>query len=176
MNTNSVAHYINVMQDSSIGNAVNNTYCQRNDSKMNCLKQTRSVADGLASHYAKFDTVLSQYTIELSDLADFDRHALAASIMAEDDSRASEATGPDNPAYDKKMLPALLRFMKNTTDRDEEIEFVKEWRDGIADYFSNSMQELLDEQVYNMNSDHGLLYSEDPGCPRDAGQETSIWT
>ena len=142
---------------------------------MNHSKQTKNLASELAHHYAKFDTMLKQYTIDLSDLADFDRHELAASIMASDDSCASEAVGPDNSAYDNKMLPALLRFMKNSTDKDEEIEFVKEWRDGVTSYFNDTMQELLDEYVYHMNDEDNLLYSEDPGCPRDTGQESRPW-
>ncbi len=142
---------------------------------MNYSKQTRILASELAHHYATFDTTIKQYIINLSDLADFDRHELAASMMSEDDSLSSEATGLDNPAYTEKMLPALLHFMQNSTDKDEEIEFAREWKEGVTSYFTNHMQELLDEYVYNMNDEQGFLHDEDTGGKRDAGQEYRSW-
>jgi len=126
----------------------------------------KEMARDLVSHYAKMDNCLKQYTIDLDDLADFDQHKLAATLMIAEDGYANEATGADNPAYETKMLPALLRFLKNSTDRDEEIEFVKEWRDGVSSYMNRRMTELLEDAVYEYNADQDLLYNEDPGFVR----------
>jgi hypothetical protein len=137
----------------------------------------KELARDLVAHYAKFDNTIRQYTIHYDDLNDFDQQQLAGLIMGSDDSYASESTGPDNPAYDKKMLPALLRFLKNTTDRDEEIEFVKEWRDGVTSYFRNCMEELLDDACLEYNGDRGLLYAEEDPVVRDKpDRQVNIWS
>lgn len=120
---------------------------------MNYSKQTLSFAKDLVSYYSKFDKYSQAYTVSLDDIPDFDIHAFSTFIMLEDEMVGAEATGPDNPAYEKTMMPALLRYMKNTTDRDEEIEFTKAWRDGIASYFNKSMQELLDELCVDRTHD-----------------------
>lgn len=136
----------------------------------------KELARDIVYHYAKFDRCIKQYTIHYDDLNDFDQHKLAALIIGTDDSYASEATGPDNPAYDNKMLPALIRFLKNSTDRDEEIEFVKEWQDGITAYTKNRACELLDDACLDYNGDQGLLYAEDDPVSRDKPDRVgSIW-
>jgi hypothetical protein len=113
---------------------------------MNYSKQTISFARDLVSEYSKFDKFSQSYTIRLEDIHDFDLHEFCALLMSEDESWACEATGPDNPAYEKTMLPALLLFMKHSTNRDKQIEFNKTWSAGIASYFSKSMTELLEEE------------------------------
>lgn len=136
----------------------------------------KELAQDFVSHYAKFDRSIRQYTIHYDDLNDFDQHKLAALIMVSDDLYAAEATGPDNPAFDKKMLPALTRFLKNSTDRDEEIEFVKEWRDGVTSYFRNCMEELLQDACLQYNGDRDLLYpEEDPVCRDKPDRPVKIW-
>jgi len=78
-------------------------------------------------------------------LPDFVRHEFAALIMSQEEGYASEATGPDNPHWETKMLPALLRYLKNSTDIDEAIEFRDIWRDCVTDYVSPKMQRLLED-------------------------------
>lgn len=115
--------------------------------KRNLTMQENSIASftkDLVFHYAKYSRLDASYTLSVSDLPDFEIHKFAAMLMADDESYASEATGADNDDYKKNLLPSLIRYMKDTTDRDEEIEFVKVWRDGVANYFSNKMQELID--------------------------------
>ena len=128
---------------------------------MNYSKQTISFVDHLVDHYAKFDKLSQCYSLDISDISDFDIHEFSTFLMLEDESWASEATGPDNPSYEKTMMPALLRYMKNTTDKDEEIEFTKAWRDGVASYFTKSMQELIDERcndkLYDENEEAGYF-------------------
>lgn len=108
-------------------------------------KQTTEFASNLVSHYATWHDTSDYYSLDISEISDFDLHEFARLLMLEDASWASEATGPDNPRYETRMLPALLRYLKNTTDRDEEIEFTKEWRDGITSYFHRAMQEIIDD-------------------------------
>lgn len=121
----------------------------------------------IVSNYAKFDKDIKQYTIHLNDISDFTLHELASLIMVEDEAYAHEANGPDNDAYKKTMLPALLRFLKNTTDKDEEIEFVNAWCNGVTSYVKGKMAELLEVAVYEYNADRDLLYPlEDTGFVR----------
>lgn len=80
----------------------------------------------------------------LLDLPDFVQHEFAALIMSQDEGYASEANGPDNRHWDTKMLPALLSYLKNSTDRDEAIEFNSIWVDCVTDYVSKKMQDLLE--------------------------------
>lgn len=114
---------------------------------MNYSKEVSNFAEHLAFHYAKHDGDV--YTLFVSDIAEFDLHEFAAIIMASDDGYANEATGCDNPWYEKAMLPALLRYLKNSTDKDEQIEFNKAWREGVTKYFETTMQELIDDACNN---------------------------
>ena len=121
---------------------------------MNYSKQTHMFATQLVSHYAKWDKLANCYTLNLSNIPNFDIYEFSTFLMNDDCTWAAEATGPDNPAYEDRMLPALIRYMRNTTNKDNEIEFNRIWRDGIASYFANAMQQLLDEKC------EGYIHSE----------------
>jgi hypothetical protein len=105
-----------------------------------------SFTKDIVFHYAKYSRTDGCYLLNVSDLPDFEIHKFAALLMADDESYASESTGSDNDQFKKTLLPSLIRYMKDTTDRDEQIEFVQSWRDGVASYFSPKMQELIDEE------------------------------
>lgn len=121
-------------------------------------KQLRSFAQECVEQYCKYDGGDGFYSIEIYDLPDFVQHEFAALIIADDESYASEATGPDNKHWDTKMLPALTKYLKNSTDKDEAIEFNNIWRDCVTDYMKNRMQELLDDCMGDFNSDHGYTF------------------
>lgn len=111
------------------------------------MNQLQEFARDCASHYAKYDRYDECYSLDLNDLPDFVRHEFAAVIMCDDNAWASEATGPDNKHWETKMLPALTRYLKNSTDRDEAIEFNNVWRECVTDYMNNKMQELIDDSI-----------------------------
>jgi hypothetical protein len=121
-------------------------------------KQLRNFAHECVEQYSKYDGGDGFYSIELYDLPDFVLHEFAALIFADDEALAIEATGPDNKHWDKKMLPALMKYLKNSTDKDEAIHFNTVWRDCVADYVSYRMQELLDDCMGDFNSDHGYSF------------------
>lgn len=122
---------------------------------MNPNKQLQDFAVDCVLTYAKFNCY-HQYDLHIDDLPDFILHEFVALIMS-DSSFANEANGPDNPSYETKMLPALLKFMKNSTDRDEEIEFCNAWRDGVTEYHKPYMKFLIDKALYEYNDTSGLL-------------------
>lgn len=125
--------------------------------------------------YSTFDKALKQYTIELSNIPDFVQHEFAALIMSLDDARAHEATGPDNALYEKTMLPALLNYLKNTTDKDEEIEFNRIWREGVTHYQLPYIQELLDDAIAEYNQNENLSYKEDYAVSRGNIRRDHLW-
>lgn len=122
-------------------------------------KQLRSFASECVDHYATYDGCDDCYNLDVSDLPDFVQHEFAALIIGSNEAYASEATGPDNKLWDSKMLPALVRYLANSTDKDEGIEFKNIWRDCVTDYLKSSMQELIEDALSDFNSDHG--YSHD---------------
>lgn len=111
------------------------------------MNQLRSFAKECVSHYAKFDKIDGFYSVDVDDLPKFVKHEFAAMLISEDEALASEATGADNHHWQTKMLPALTRYLKNSTSKDEAIEFNNTWRDCVADYVSNQMQDLLDGAI-----------------------------
>lgn len=129
----------------------------------------------LVFHYAKFDNLSDCYTLSLSDIADFDLHEFAALIMQSDISHASEATGPDNPSYETKMLPALINFLSKSYDKDEKIEFLCAWKEGITSYFSNTMEELLWESLEEYNNEYVCCNKYESTYINDSDKENNIW-
>lgn len=109
--------------------------------------QVQSFAKECVSHYAKFDKLDGFYSLDIHQLPEFVQNEFAAIIMSDDNMWASEATGPDNKHWHSKMLPALTRYLKNSTNQDEAIEFHNTWRDCVTDYVSDKMQELVDDSI-----------------------------
>lgn len=124
------------------------------------MKKLNSFAYECVDHYGRFDKLDEFYSLSVSDLPDFVKHEFAALIIGSDEAYASEASGPDNKHWDKKMLPALTRYLANPTDKDCAIEFNNVWRDCVADYMTGTMQELIDNALSDFNSDNG--YSHPP--------------
>lgn len=130
----------------------------------------------LVDYYVKFDRKAGEYKISIMDIADYSLHELAGMLLAEDASLTNEATGPDNPLFLNKMLPALHLHLKNTTDQDLEIEFTKAWREGICIYTYPIINELLQAEVLAKNQDEGFTYKDvEPGLSREKFNNKSMW-
>lgn len=89
--------------------------------------------------------------LDINDISEFDLNEFASLIMASDPSLASEATGPDNPAWTNKMFTALTHYLKYSHDREEQRIFAETWAEGITSYFMPMMQEILDFQLTEYN-------------------------
>jgi hypothetical protein len=118
--------------------------------------QSQSFAQECVSHYAEYEHLDHFYSLDVHELPDFVQHEFAAVIMSDDNAYACEATGPDNKHWESKMLPALTRYLKNSTDKDEAIEFQNVWRDCVADHMNARMQELLNDALQDRNSEEGF--------------------
>ncbi len=111
------------------------------------MNQARRFARDCVSCYAKYDHLDGFYSLNTYDLPDFVQNEFAAIIMCDDNAWAVEATGPDNKHWQTKMLPALTRYLKNSTDKDEAIEFNRIWRECVTDYMNTKMQELINDSI-----------------------------
>ena len=67
------------------------------------LKQLRNFAYECVNHYSTYSRLDDFYSLNVSDLPDFTQHEFASMIIAENESYASEATGPDNKHWDSKI-------------------------------------------------------------------------
>jgi hypothetical protein len=107
--------------------------------------------DQIIHHYAEYDRLAEQYILDMDDVPDHDLFELTALLMQEEPERASEATGPDNPQYLSIMLPALIDYMKDITDLDNQFIYIYNWEKGILSYHREHIKELLDSQleIYN---------------------------
>ena len=107
--------------------------------------------DEIVHHYSKYDRLSEQYCLDIDDVPEFDLYELVALLMQECPERACEATGYDNPDYEKKMLPALVAHMKNTNDLDNMYEYLEVWQKGILSYHKEHIKELIENEleVYN---------------------------
>lgn len=155
MNSKSLAQVISTMQytPSMIGAFVRPT-----GSKMNQLTIQQHAHD-LVCDYCEFDAQLGQYDLTLQELPDFVLHKFASHIMACEPEYAHEANGADNPAFLPIMLPALVKYLTDTTDKDLEIEYLNAWREGVTSYMNNRMQELLSDALCDYNFEEGLSCS-----------------
>ncbi len=142
---------------------------------MNYSKETIRFVDSLVHSYAKLDSLDKCFSIDIYDIPDFDLHELSALLISQDDSLANESTGADNPFYEKNMLPALIKYMSNTTNKEMESEFNKAWRDGISAYHNLIIVGLLDERLTEYNYDQGYTSLENVGTHRYSNQEMPAW-
>jgi hypothetical protein len=143
---------------------------------MTYSKQLHSYAHDLVVSYATYDKLDDFYSLIVTDVPDFAQQDFARLILASNDDIANEATGCDNPHFDKKMLPALLALLKDSTEPDNKIEFIEAYRDGVTAYCQNIMQELIDEALCDYNSDLDLPHDKNPtGFRQDVGQPSHSW-
>jgi len=120
---------------------------------MNYSKNIRRLAKEIVFHYGNYNSIEGEYTFDVDHVPSFDLNELAAQLMLEDESLASEATGADNLSYKNKMLPALLNLLKNPTDQDSKIEFCSVWKREVTNYFSPVMNEMFQEILDERNKE-----------------------
>jgi hypothetical protein len=109
--------------------------------KMNYSIKPQIFVRNLVLKYAEWDELDERFALDILDLPDFEIDTLVSFLLKEND----EATGCDNPQYEKKMMPALHRYLMNSHDRDAEIRFAQEWKEGIVSYFEKDIQTMIDE-------------------------------
>lgn len=154
MNSKSLAQFVTNMQymPTMKGLVLGSTRMQMD--KLTIEQHARD----LVCDYCEFDNTNNQYDLPLQELPDFILYRFASHILECEPEYAYEAVGPDNPAFLPTMLPKLIRYISNITDKDIEIEFVNAWREGVTSYMHNKMQELLSDALSEYNLEEGLSY------------------
>ncbi len=126
-------------------------------------KETIRFAKSLVSTYIKFDSQFKDYILDINKLPEFELSEFATLLMSENKSLANEVTGSDNPAYEKTMLPAFIKSMKNTLDKDAQFEFIEEWNHGAVTYLMNIMEEIIrnlcEDKLHEERIYHGFYAS-----------------
>ncbi|MDP4145606.1 MAG: hypothetical protein Q8936_14160 [Bacillota bacterium] len=122
---------------------------------MNHHIDVRCFIDDLISNYSKPDR--TGYILPVDSLPDTELNSFSAMIIMLDDDRAMESTGPDNPYYTTKMLPALTKHLTNPTDKELQYDFMETWRDCVSKYFMKLLEELIEERLYAYNYAHGYV-------------------
>ena len=120
---------------------------------MRLSKRTTEFAYSIVADKAKFDSLANQYVMDIDDVADFNLAKLASHIYLDNPDFATESTGPDNDMYDRYMMPALLTYLKNSTEKDARIEFYNAWIKGTTHHAKNVINDLLKEMLSNYNQD-----------------------
>lgn len=118
----------------------------------------RSFARDLVYHYSKLDKVSGCYTLTQSDIPEFDLYELSALIIKQDKDYALEATSVDNPEYLKSMLPALTKYLSNSTDKAIQYDFNQTWVKGIYSYLKRAIGNLLSDMLDEYNDDKGYVH------------------
>lgn len=147
MNSQSLAQTISILQHKPM-------MAYKKVNGMTTVNDVHNFAYDCVVGHATYDNLDEFYSLDVTDLPDFVRHEFAAMIMASDDNYANEACGADNALWSDKMMPALVRYLKNSTNKDAEIEFSNTWRESTSKYLEGVMQEFIDEALTEYNSEY----------------------
>lgn len=129
-------------------------------------KQIQLQLCDIVSAYASYDSLSECYVLDVRRIPDHDIDPLCALLLSDPDI-AAEATGPDNPAWEKTMLPALARrFYDSKKDYVKE-EVESEWTNGVRGYLLRYIEPVLIDVLRDYNCDHGcvseVVYDRDRG-------------
>jgi len=119
-------------------------------------KEVLSIVKRLVNNYSEYHSKSGNYILPIEKIDEIDLWKFASLIMKLDDDRAMEATGPDNPCYSNKLLPALTKLLSHPIEHDAQRDFIDSWREGVGEYFKPLLEELIEEYLQEYNSDRGL--------------------
>ena len=108
----------------------------------------------LVRNYATYDKVDGFFDLTLSDLPDFIAHEFSSILMSNDPAIANESICMDNPYYENLMQPALIKYLSDTTNRNNEIAFNDAWKLGLVKYHSQWLEKFINDELVDYNSDY----------------------
>jgi len=112
---------------------------------MKLSKHLRFIAYEIFSNYCRYDEDYQGWWLEIENVPETDLQRLASSIYLENPDYAFEATSVENDSFDNNMVPSLITYLMNSTNKDNEIEFKKEWLSGMTSYAMPIIKKLLNE-------------------------------
>lgn len=113
----------------------------------------------LVNLYADYMLVAKDVTEAIDSIPQIDIDRIVAVLLADADI-AAEATGPDNPAWERYMLPALYRRFKTPGKSYVDMELTEEWTNGVRDYLMRYITPVLEVEITELR--------------RSAGRETEL--
>lgn len=124
-------------------------------------KSLVKIMDDIIFGSAVFDKDELCYRLEYQDLDQLDKERLLAQLISDQPDYGNESTGADNDSYQNKMLPALVKLLQNSTDRESRVDFIESWTAGVSSYAANTISYLLERRMEEYNY----------GCAQDAREE-----
>jgi len=114
-------------------------------------KTTRTFSNEVTEEFSKYNPEHNKWELFVEDLPDFIQYEFASMIIAEDDIYANEANSVENPFFKKNMLPALLKHLKDITNKDLEIDFINTWKKGVAKYLYRVIDKYIVDSLSDLN-------------------------
>ena len=94
--------------------------------------------------------------LDINDISEFDLNEFASLLIKEEPALASEASGPDNIYWEKHMLPALIKYLANSHDAEEEKNYLRVWSKCILSYFIPTIKDTLNSKLKEYNFDQKI--------------------
>ncbi len=92
-------------------------------------------------------------TIDINEIHNDDLDKFCSLIINNDLTFGNEILGSDNDAFDSNILPALINYLKNSSDKCNETLFLDNVKGGIRSYLHHNMVILLnnalEDFIYN---------------------------
>jgi tagatose-1,6-bisphosphate aldolase len=104
-------------------------------------KELRNYAYDLVIFYHK------DKTININDIPNDDLDKFCSLIINNDLTFGNEILGSDNNSFDSNILPALINYLKNSSDKCNENLFLDNVKSGIRNYLHHNIVILLDNAL-----------------------------
>lgn len=114
---------------------------------MTYSKSVNQLAYNIIAEYSVYDELSELYYFHTSDAPDALLDKLVCRIMIENNELANEAISVDNDCYLTEMLPALQRYLNDTTNLGNQMDYLTIWNHGIRQYFMPTMKQLFADQM-----------------------------
>jgi hypothetical protein len=85
--------------------------------------------------------------IDINEIPNDDLDKLCSLIINNDMTFGNEILGSDNDSFDSNILPALINYLKNSSDKCNETLFLDNVKSGIRSYLHHNMIILLDHAL-----------------------------
>lgn len=140
----------------------------------NTYKELSKLIKEIVNLYAKFDNQSGQYTLSINKIPEVALDPVVAMLMSDEDI-AAEATGPDNPEWEKTIQPLMYRsFANGLIDNDIKTEIADAWTHGIRSYMTRYITPHLDNALAELNAERGFV-EELAWCPANETAYVKRW-
>lgn len=111
--------------------------------------QIKKAVQQIITWYA--DTRGGLALLDVNNIPENDLNNLCSLILSQNDDLAAEAAGPDNPEWERTMMPALVNTLRSTYGTPTELNDI--WTAGIRAYLMPVIQRLLEDELLIINED-----------------------